>query len=253
MQTHSDFQNFVSLFPNWEEDFAVYQRDDKVYKRIICRWDEVTTSTTQTLHHEYHACINTKTGDIFLDCSRGTIFAKHLTLALLRPIHTLIKTLWHLSIILPLSSELNKLRKREQTIKDVGINTLKSLADIPRTLFYGSVLTLTHIAAVIAGIVRPNTLYQTREIAGKLERKLLRVNHIKEANSWILSFCFSPMKNICKSKNNKVIRSEIEIEVKAKLRSFAKKNVEFLRESCLCFDAPFPKNKTYISEISPKK
>jgi hypothetical protein len=244
------FKHFVSKYPDWEKTYEVYQKDDAVYKRIICRWKE-----SKALQHEYHACINTQTGDIYLDCRRRKILAKHLTLSFLRPLHTVIKTVWHASIIAPLAVEIYKVAKGKQTVKELGINTLKSLADIVRTPLYGIAITITHIAAVILGCASPNTLYKTREIAGKLERDLLRVERIFDGGMWVVAPCFSPMRSILTKKNGKLLEPTKK-ELKCKLRNFSESTITFLREERAFFNdcmRLFPDDKRYVSPAAPTK
>lgn len=234
MSVSTNFSRFLAQNPMWETKYKVYQRDDSVYKRIICVWKE------ENIEHQYHACINTTTGEMFLDCRRRKIMAKHITLALLRPIHTVVKTLWHLTIIGPLSIELYQLAQGKQTLKQLGNHTVKSLADIVRTPAYGLAMTILHLHAVFLGCIRPNTLYATRDVIGKLERKMLRVTNIRNANYWALSPCFSPLSNIYNSKKKAT-------NVKS---NFAKMEIEFRREHRALFNdclTLFPKNKVYKS------
>ena len=243
--TYSSFSDYKVKNSAWENTYGVYQRDDLVYKRIVCRWKE-----KDTLNHEFHACISTRTGDIYLDCRKRKIFAKHLALAIARPIHTCVKTLWHATIIGPLALEIFKVMQGKQTVKDLGKNTLKSLADIVRTPAYGLAMTLTNIAGLVLGIISPNTLYETRAIAGKLEREMLRVDNIFKADRmWQLSPCFSPMKRFLTMKDGKYVERTPE-ELEKLLSHFAKSNIEFRREHAVIFNdcgKLLPKDKVYIS------
>lgn len=249
MHTSCNFQDFAQSYEDWEKKFGVYQRDDAVYKRIVCHYDEeIDSPEKKILHHEYHACINTQTGELYIDCRKRKILAKHITLALIRPLHTVIKMLWHLTFVGPLAIEIFLWKAKKQTLKDVGINSLKSFADIGRTPFYGSAITITHIAGAIFGIISPNTLYKSRDLVGRLERRLLRVDDIKKAFLFALVPCFSPLSNIHKTSSNELITDEAK--VKERLVWFAFSQIHYRRTQQAFFNdlwALFPKNQTYIS------
>jgi hypothetical protein len=114
----------------------------------------------------------------------------------IRPIHIIIKTIWHLSIIGALALEISALAKGEITKEQLRTHTFQSLADIFRTPLYGTAITIVHIYGVIAACYDPNTLYETREWAGKLERLLLRVETQPWRQFWCLSECLSPLFNL---------------------------------------------------------
>lgn len=242
---YSSFSDFKLKNLQWENRFEIYQRDDKVYKRLICRWNE-----SPALKHELHSCLNTDTGEIYIDCRRRKIFAKHLALAIGRPLHTVMKTLWHVSLIGPLALEVYKVMQEKQTWKDLRQNTIKSLADIVRTPLYGVAMTLTHLAGIVLGVVAPNTLYETRALAGKLERDMLRVNYIYKADGmWLLSPCFSPMKNILSYKSGEYLERSPE-EMDKMLTGFAAANIRFRQKHAVIFNGCgrlWPKDQAYIS------
>lgn len=135
---------------------------------------------------------------MYTDCRRRKIMAKHIALGALRPLHTCVKTLWHFSVILPVGYEFYKLIRREEnyTISNFKANICNSFADIVRTPFYGTAITIVHLAGIIFGCINPNSLYYSREIVGKLERKLLRIEHIRQSSEFALAHCMSPMKHI---------------------------------------------------------
>lgn len=244
-------ESTVAKTDNWMGVYGVYKRDDSVYQRIKCVWEESEAvdledenPTINTKEHEVHACINVKTGDIYIDCRRRKIFCKHLALLLVRPIHTLIKTLWHATIIGPLIAAI------ADNEPNLGTRMLYSLADIVRTPVYGLAMTITYLAGVILACVCPNILYRTRSLGGYLERKLLRANTREELedNQWAISLCFSPCKNIAKSlKNGEAKEGEA---VKENLSHFAQSWVIENQKGGNPFNncgARFPKDQTYIS------
>lgn len=289
-----DFNKFVKENPNWEKTNSVYTRDDNNYKRIpLCKDEEITNKANETikLHHEYHSTIDTRSGEIYLDCRKRKIFAKHLFLAIVRPLHTLVKTLWHATLIGPIVNELFKLYKKpteddleilrdEITITSEELdsvdapslgekkailleqkkaklleqkktkfwedkkatfitNNVNSLKDIIRTPFYGTLITITHVAGAILGAISPKTLYKTRYVAGLLERKMLRVDDMRHSDGWSLAPCFSPMNNIALMQDKSRV---------------ANNQVRFRRESRAVFNncwALLPKDKAYISAAAP--
>lgn len=263
---NTNFSAFKQAFPEWESTFHVQKRDDSIFKRIECTWKEECKTATGELAekiHKYHATINTQTGDIYLDCRKRKIFAKHLTLFFLRPIHTVIKTLWHATIIGPLLKEATAVVKGDQTMKELATHTFHSLSDIVRTPLYGLAITITHLAGILFGCISPNSLYKTRIIAGNLEMNMLRTKYSK----WILSPCFSPIKNIAQHSEYVKERNAYEIIFEAKdskednkrsiedmLERLAKNQIQFRIKNRALFNdclRHFPKDKTYHSAAKP--
>jgi hypothetical protein len=217
-----DFSTFVSTYPDWETIFNVYTKDSSKYKRIICSWEE--DCLDKKIMHEFHATINTTNGDIFLDCSRRKLFAKHIMLIIARPIHIAIKTLWHLSIFGPLTIQIFKLYKGQSSLKELTTHTFHSLSDIVRTPLYGLAMTVTYIAGIILGSFCPNSLYYTRDAAGWLERTLLRESKVFKTTPWALSPCFSPMYNLQSIAERHIIF--LENDYKKHYEERDKKNIE---------------------------
>lgn len=114
MSAELNFYEFKGKNPNWENTYGVYHRDDETYKRIICKPSKLS---------EYHACINTQNGDIYLDDRRRKIYARHLVLSIVTPVYTCVKTAWHASIILPIASEFFQLIRGNQSVADTGTRT----------------------------------------------------------------------------------------------------------------------------------
>lgn len=238
----ADFENFIKANPNWKEELGVYKRDSEKYQRIKCIREE-TLENNQVLKHEYHAVINVKTGEIFLDCRRRKIFVKDLCLIVARPIVYAIKTLWHASIIGPLALEIRETYRGKQTKKEAAINTVKSLMDIIRTPLYGTAMVITQIFGTIIGIFAPNTLYYSRDMVGKLGRALLRVDRMGNGGVWAFDPCFSPFQNLVRQGNT-------QEDIKNRLSNFAEGCIDFRRK----FHSPFndffhkfPAGKVYIS------
>lgn len=204
MKAVDHFTTFVEQNPNWKEQFRVVKRDSERFQRILC------ACKVNGFDHNYWATIDTKTGGIYLDCTRRKIFAKSVALAIVRPIHTVIKTIWHLTIFLPMiesairnyklyRKETNPAKQEELKSKlfyQFLTDNWHSFADIFRTPVYGFAMTMTYLAGVTAALFNPNALYYTRLAGGTLEYQLLRAKDWREAGFWKLSPCFSPFKNI---------------------------------------------------------
>lgn len=201
------FSRFQEENPDWKSVAGVYKRDSETLQRLPMKWTEEGVG-----EHEYHAGINVKTGEIYLDCRKRKIFTKCLFLTFFRPIHTcVLKTAWHLSIIGPLVAEIISIAAQQkeanaaegqaplsggQIAKRLVVSTGQSLLDILRTPLYGIAMTIVYIAGVVIAPFSPNSLYRVREYAGFLERRMLRVQDIFDGGGWVLTPCFNPMLNI---------------------------------------------------------
>lgn len=227
MKAVDRFNGFVKENPNWKEQFNVVKRDSERFQRILC------ACKVDGVDHKYWATIDTQTGGIYLDCTRRKIFAKSVALAIVRPIHTVIKTIWHLTILLPMiESAVRNYRAYSKGATDENREELKSklfyqfltdnwhsFADIFRTPIYGFAMTMTYLAGVIAALFNPNALYYTRLAGGTLEYQLLRAENLWEDSFWELSPCFSPFRNITQNPQDVGFA-----------QSWFNKNLEFLDE-----------------------
>jgi len=188
--------------------------------------------------HAIYWTIDTENGDVYLDCRRRKLFAKQLTLTLLRPIHTTIKTLYHATIVLPLIAntvDATRHRSGSQFMRD----NWNSLVDIFRTPVYGLLLTGVHLVGVVAAIY-PNSLYYTRKTAGKLERDLLRTS-FPWHSSWVLSPWLTPMANYWHSQ-------------KKGIHTLTERRIEVMQERCGLFNGcrRLGKEEVYITPGMPE-
>lgn len=228
------FNTFRQENPRWQQTYGVYQKDDPVYRRIPCVWAE----NTKIFHH-LHATINVTTGEIYLDCRRRKIFVKNALFIVLRPLITVVKTIWHATLIGPLMVTARAIRSGEMSKKEAACYFGLSLLDSVRTPIYGLLITITHIIGFITAFLSPNTLYKTREIAGCLERKLLRVENIFDSKWARFSSCFSPIAHLLEEK-----------DISGTLLALAKNNVTFRRRTPAIFNDGgklLSKNKAYLS------
>lgn len=240
------FQSFTDEFPDWKKTFDVYDRDsDDVYQRIKCVWED------RDISHEYHAIINTKTGDIYLDCQRRKIFAKHFTFIFLRPIYTIIKTIWHTTIVGPAALEIYKTATGKQTVLKGLKNYGWSILDIGITPLTGLAMTVISIASVILSPFNPNLLYRGRELIGSIERFQHHTDNLLKATTPSLSPCFSPFANIATihSQWRKVHSRDTE-SVKVGLVILAKILIKFRMNNRALFNNCMrlhPEDKQYVS------
>ena len=226
----AEFKEFAEKYPDWESQFEVRKRRGKAatYGRVICHWDE--GQGTRTLEHKYAAVVNSKNGDIYLDCRKRKIFAKNLCLTIARPIHTVLKTAWHASCI-PAVKELTRYSRKKQNGKECLTRSAQSMADIVRTPLYGVAMTTTQLA----GVIIPKAGYVSRKVTGKMELKLNRTDG-KTGSPWILAPCFCPLENMATIHKQSAPRKykntvdQTPDTVKEGLSVFGKKQIKFRRK-----------------------
>lgn len=239
----TEFSKFVSHYPDWKTTYQVSVRDHERYQRI-----RIEAEGENEIKHVYAATIDVQTGGIYLDCRKRKIFAKHITLAIFRPIHTVVKTIWHLTVVGPLLLEVGKTIAGHQTAKEGVKNFGHSLADIVRTPYYGLLMTAHHLYAIAEALFSSNNLYESRDRVGALERKLLRVEKITRGGFWKLSPCFSPFMNIA------TIHKDYQAWTTADgLQQFALAQIEFRTEHRNPFNdcmQLFPKETSFISSAA---
>jgi hypothetical protein len=239
----TEFEKFISRYSDWKTEFNVSVRDHERYQRI-----RIEAVGDDQIKHVYAATIDVQTGGIYLDCRKRKIFAKHVTLAIARPIHTVVKTIWHASIVGPLLLEVGKSAFTEQTAWKGVKNFGHSLADIVRTPYYGLLMTAHHLYGMIETLFSSNSLYESRDRIGALERKLLRVDQITDGGFWLLSACFSPLANIATAHEKyRAWNTEDGLE------AFALAQVNFRSERRALFNNCYglhPKETPYLSRAS---
>jgi hypothetical protein len=165
--------------------------ENEKWGRIICEWTEFKKDAKK-LHHTYAAIIHLQKEDLYLDCRCRKIFAKCVVLSITRPLHTLLKTAWHLSMI-PIAYEIFKWIRNPSTKTDVLKNSVRSIVDIFRTPIYGITLT---IISLVGAVIIPFSLkkaYDIREIYGNVEYDFLWK---QKKTFWTLAPCFHSFFNI---------------------------------------------------------
>lgn len=161
---------------------------DLLWGRLIAQWDE-KKSDGSTVRHVYASSIDGRDGSLYLDCRPGLIFAKCFAQLLLRPLHTLVKTVYHAAMI-PILTDLPKLFKRQMQAADFSANAIRSIKDIMRTPVYGLALMAASIAVLVSGVFHPASIYEGRRLLGKIEEE---ANHGRKHTSWTLAKCFQPI------------------------------------------------------------
>lgn len=167
-----NIQQFLNEHSELELFIVETEGQGNKWGRLVCHWHETKTN----FDHILTPLINLQTGDIYLDCSKKKIYAKFITHLILRPFHIAFKTLYHLAF--PISfpyivyTTIAKGKEEEQDKKEIAQhclkNCVKSLADIVRTPLYGIAMVIINVAALIIGPLAPKTLYDFREMTGKL-------------------------------------------------------------------------------------
>lgn len=224
--------------------------ENSKWGRLLCTWHEKKPDGTQ-LHHTYSALLNVKTLEMYIDCRPQKIFAKCLALLFARPVHTFFKTLYHLSLA-DVAYEIFKGANGEQSKRQTLINSAKSLADIIRTPIYGIAMTITNLAGLILGLICSKTLYDTREILGKLEESL---NWGTRRTLTTLAPCFQPISLLALT-NSPPLHQEDSIyysndSLEVGLSNYARWAIRFRRRKYNCFDqlqGTLEPNRIYISK-----
>ena len=134
--------------------------------RLICTWHEKKDSN-QIVTHTYAACIDGKEAGIYLDCLPGKIFVKCLVHLFARPLFTLVKTIYQLSLY-PIFQEIAKAYHSIQSKHEKFKQVFKAFADLLLTPVYGVILTVATIGVLIFGLFSIENLYEGRKLLGKI-------------------------------------------------------------------------------------
>lgn len=223
--------------------------ENSKWGRLLCTWHEKKSDGTQ-LHHTYSALLNVKTLEMYIDCRPQKIFAKALALLVARPVHILFKTLYHVSLA-GVAYEFFKGATHEQSKRETLINSAKSLADIIRIPLYGIAMIITNIAGLILGLVCPTSLYDTREILGKLEESL---NWGTRRTLTTLAPCFQPISLLALTDSPPLHHEDsiyyLNDSLEIGLSNFARWAIRLRRRKYNCFDqiqGTLDPNRIYIS------
>jgi hypothetical protein len=195
---------------NW--DFASkycyhLEGEDERWAHLVCPWYEKKDDKTEQngkivirrviVKNLITKLIDLRTGQIWLDVSYNELYLKFCAQIVLRPIHTLGKTLYHICIPFSIPCEIyfgiqegiNNQWSKTKTLSYCIERILKSFADIIRTPLYGTLLTVHAIGVLILAPYKPKTIFSMMATSGKIEEKLFwEVQHAPGT----LFNCFQP-------------------------------------------------------------
>ena len=176
-KTLDSYSNFIKSEPS----------DGSGLKRIVCEWTEIKPSK-KTYKHIYTAGLNSKNG-VFDDGRKRLVFTKLVLSTIFRPLHGVVKTLYHLSMI-PIAKAIFFGLRGELKAKAVFIKSAQSIVDIARTPLYEMALLIIGTIGIISTLCHPTSVYKFREIIGKIETALFR----QKFHCFTLARCFESIK-----------------------------------------------------------
>jgi hypothetical protein len=207
-----NFQDWMKANPDFVKDKMYIE--SKRWGRVICEWDEKIEKDgkTETFHHVYLATVDLRTGDLYMDCRKRKLVAKHITQALIRPLEAAVMTAYHasgLGVAVSFGVGIKKICEREydENGEDTKGNTKEEYIKKRAVKFFedavksgclvvlsptcGIGLTVTSLATLMIAPFSPTALYEGRKIAGKIEQirncgTRLRSNHLYRT----IAFCF---------------------------------------------------------------
>lgn len=272
---------------DWKKKFEVIETDPIVnFGRIALRWrDEACNcgdedcGQKEDINHIYASAIDLKSGDIYLDCRPRKLWVKNLIGVALRPIVLIGKTLSHV-LFIPTFIELGKIfsqNKADRNWAEFRNKSWQSIKDIGRTPLYETAMLVLHVVSVIFGAMCPPVLYKIRQVIGRLEIDLNRIDSSKKlynnvficGEGWVLTPCLVPIGNLAQMlypqrdnegnilrdvNDNPILEENTEENIKENLNLKGRKLVEYRQENCEplndCGNL-YPRNIPYISKATP--
>ena len=189
--TAEDFKHWMKDHPDFVSTKIV--KESSKWGRIVCTWDEKKTDGP-SIKHIFTATVDLKTGDVYMDCSKKKLWTKNVALACARPIHTVAKTLYHLSMA-GVARQIYKAATGKKTKTEALKKSIRQIADIVRTPAYGVAMTVVNIAAAAIIPFSADKAYDLRNLHGRIEQSL---NWGKKHTGWTLALCFQSGFNIFK-------------------------------------------------------
>lgn len=154
------------------------------WNRLLLEWNEIKSD--RILTHQYAPVVRLDTQEFYVDCRPQKIFAKCLAILLARPAFTVLKTVYHLSLI-EVPYHLFKATIHEQSFKEAFIKSGRAIADVVLTPLYGIAMTVSTLAVIILIAINPENAYDGREFLGRLEQQS---NWGEKHTDWTLGACF---------------------------------------------------------------
>lgn len=215
----------IEISPPTDVTIYLPHGKDSKWGRIVLKWEEETTEQGKVVlkTHTYAACINTTNGDIYLDCDQTKIWKKFSALTIIRPLHTISKTIYHLPIFswpIEIASVIKNGYRKGESHKEITKKAFtvigRNLAQLVLTPLCGLALTIISIASALFGPWNCQAQYYLRDWAGKIENfmctfwggqvdfkgfisccpdKLASLKSVKKAVT-PLAKCFIPISNI---------------------------------------------------------
>lgn len=136
--------------------------------RMLCTWHE-KKEDGKVLDHHYAACIDLENCTWFIDDTPLKIYVKCVFQLLLRPFHTILKMLSHISLA-QIANNIFKTMRGQQSIDTCIQNSVRSICDIVRTPLFGLAMIISSIAVLVLGAINPESMYTNRDILGKIEQ-----------------------------------------------------------------------------------
>jgi len=231
--------------------------------RLLMTWAEVKP-TGEIHNHTYSACIDTKEWSFYVDHRPREIFERCLAHLLLRPLMIIKKTLYHLSIVIPLYHIIKKGSSFEYCLREVA----KSMADIVRTPLFGIALIVSSIAMLcICPFGSDDLALDGRRLLGKLEQ--MSTWGEKKVKQWTMLKCFQPWEisylesfyeknddDTCKYHEDtlyeypNIVKDSADYNLEVLKTHFLRRHIQYLRRHFDYFKCHyFPQDAVYTSPI----
>lgn len=254
-------QPALSTPPTWKEahlrDIAQYIVPEKstdtgelIWGRLIVDWNEITPER-KVITHTYAACIDGQAGELYVDCSPGLIFKKCLFQLLLRPLHSIAKTVYHAAMV-PLFTEIPLFIRKERSLSDLIGSTLLCAADIILTPLYGVAIMAASVYVLAHGLLNPTSLYDGRKLIGRMEEA---ANRGHKHTKWTLTACFqsTPLEGLANYEIPDYSADTLypsKSSLDKQLTNFARSKVRHLQKHFNVFSCTeLAKGEQYISPI----
>lgn len=269
------FQNNQKEMEVLKEEGVLLYTPRSNWGRVICKWDETVylkgssgQTTKKILNHCYTPCFNTKTGELYLDCSPQKTWVKCAIHTLARPGLIVAETLLAIvGIVYEIAMAIIDLTlfKGVFSLRNFLWLEWKHIQDIVRTPLYGVAMMITTLAGVVfSAIVAPFSSQKATEILFFFRKHTGYLNiflHRGETPStgrttlwhgiryfYEVTFCFKPCNNIMKlylTDKNFTAHS---------LQSVAERNIGVWRDRSLLWNGfhKIGKQERFISPVYRK-
>lgn len=135
---------------------------------------DAKTDTSYQIKRKFVICLDSKSdyaGNIYNPDSKLGIYCKIFQSVLARPVHMVIKTLYHATLIGVARAIFNGIKK-DKPIKEISKSVVRNLCDIVRTPIYETALLVLSVAGLLAAPFNPVLVYDFRATIGQLSNEL---------------------------------------------------------------------------------